>query len=185
MSCAMKAFQFGSLKKSKKTRSSKKSRSRSVSKSVSPMFAQIRPMPFVPFNAVSKHRFGAPKKSTYFGSRKVSRKSRRGSKKMTCNSFGRRKSRRMSHRRKSRRVSRRVSKKSGFGRRRKGSRRGSRKVSRRFGSAFSPPLQQIMGNYSPSEMSTFQQYTGMGVDQTNNHLTGIPESLRSNFYSDV
>ena len=52
-------------------------------------------------------------------------------------------------------------------------RRRSRKMA--FGSAYSPGLNSIMGNYRPGgPMNTFQQYTGMGDYQTLNHMDGIP-----------
>ena len=109
---------------------------------------------------------------------------------------------RKSHRRVSRRASRRVSRRASrlfkrmFRKSRKGSRRHrksfwkrflSRRKSR-FGhgvSANMPNTAKMMGNFSPAEMNTFQQYTGMGPYQSNNHLNGIPLGLRSNFYSNV
>jgi hypothetical protein len=49
-----------------------------------------------------------------------------------------------------------------------------------------PNGQYIMGNYDPpSKMSTFQQYTGMGPYQYDNHISKIPISDRSNFYSKI
>ena len=80
-----------------------------------------------------------------------------------------------------------------FSKSKKGSRKGHRKrfLSRRksrFGhgvSANMPITAKMMGNFSPAEMNTFQQYTGMGAYQSNNHLNDIPLELRSNFYSNV
>ena len=59
----------------------------------------------------------------------------------------------------------------------------NRMLGYQFGSAYTPNLTSVMGNYRPgNEMNTFQQYTGMGNYQTDNHLNGISNNLRSNFY---
>ncbi len=58
----------------------------------------------------------------------------------------------------------------------------------RFGQGRSPNMPEtmtMMGNYAPSQMSTFQQYTGMPPFQYNNHITSIPQNLQSNFYRNV
>ena len=74
-----------------------------------------------------------------------------------------------------------------------------RKFGRRFGSRGSrfgrkfgkiSGLQNIMGNYAgagdgDSGMSSFQKYTGMSADQMAEHLSGIPTSVRSNFYTNI
>ena len=43
----------------------------------------------------------------------------------------------------------------------------------------------FMGNTAPNKMSFFQQYTGMPPEQMENHLTGVPVNLRSNFYKNI
>jgi hypothetical protein len=43
----------------------------------------------------------------------------------------------------------------------------------------------MMGNFSPSEMNQFQQYTGMSGPQMTAHMGGIDKSDLSNFYTDV
>ena len=76
-----------------------------------------------------------------------------------------------SKKRVSRRVTRRVSRRRSFGKRHR---------TRRFSA--SPNLNRIMGNYSPAEMNTFQEYTGAGTKQRATHFDNIPKSLRNNFY---
>ena len=103
--------------------------------------------------------------------------------------------------RKSRRQSRKSFFKRMFSRSKKGSKKGSKRhrksfwkrfLSRRksrFGhgvSANMPNTAKMMGNITPPYMmNTWGQYTGMGPEQTMNHLNGIPLSLRTNFYSDI
>ena len=92
-------------------------------------------------------------------------------------SFG--KKRRLSKRKSSKRRSskRKLSK-------RKSSKRRSNRISkRRFGRM--PALQSIMGNYAPSNMNTFQQYTGMSAPQMEKHNMGISKSIKSNFYTNI
>ncbi len=107
-----------------------------------------------------------------FGSKK--RVSRRRSRRVTRRVTRRRKygsNKRRVNRRRSRRVSRRVSRRRSFGKRRR---------TRRFSA--SPNLNRIMGNYSPAEMNTFQEYTGAGTKQRATHFDNIPKGLRNNFY---
>ncbi len=56
----------------------------------------------------------------------------------------------------------------------------------KFGGPNMPNTARMMGNYRPDNMmNTFQQYTGMGREQYNNHIGGISRDLRSNFYKNV
>lgn len=60
-------------------------------------------------------------------------------------------------------------------------RKPGRKSRCRFGQM--PGTYSIMSNTPPSDMSIFQQYTGMSPNQMKTHLENIPASLRDNFYS--
>lgn len=60
---------------------------------------------------------------------------------------------------------------------------GRRVKSKRFGRQ--PGLVNMMGNYAPSKMNTFQQYTGMSAPQMSKHMGGVLKSDRANFYTNV
>ncbi len=107
----------------------------------------------------NRRRFGSKKRVSRRVTRRVTRRRKYGSNKRRVN------------RRSSRRVSRRVSRRRSFGKRHR---------TRRFSA--SPNLNRIMGNYSPAEMNTFQEYTGAGTKQRATHFDNIPKSLRNNFY---
>ena len=99
-----------------------------------------------------------------------------------ANSFGKRHSRRRSRRKAPRRKRYKKRKSNRRGRRR--SRRSSCKGWFGFGSAYSPNLSSVMGNFRPPyQMSYDQIYTGMGPYQTNNHYAAIQKNLKSNFYN--
>lgn len=116
----------------------------------------------------SKRKYASKRK--YGSKRRYSSKKRVGSK------------RRFSRRRYG--SKRRFGSKRKFSRRRYGSKR---RFSRsRFGKGGQfPGLNRIMGNYSPAEMNTFQQYTGMGDSQRKTHLSKVPKNIRMNYYSDI
>lgn len=59
-----------------------------------------------------------------------------------------------------------------------------RRTSRRFGSG-KDSLLNMMGNFSPAEMSLAQSTTGMSAPQMQQHLNGISRSDLSNFYTNI
>ncbi len=80
---------------------------------------------------------------------------------------------------------RRKSRKSRKSRRRRksSSKKRRRRRRKRFGKK--PGLISIMGNYSPSKMNSFQQYTGMSAPQMTKHMSNVLKSDRANFYANL
>ncbi len=58
-----------------------------------------------------------------------------------------------------------------------------RRKKSRFGQM--PNTLSMMGNVRPLDMSLNQSYTGMSPNQAMKHYEGIPDGLRSNFYTNV
>jgi hypothetical protein len=129
-----------------------------------------------------------------FGTKRNSRRRKR-----TKKSTKKRKYSKQRHSKRKRRYTKRkrsIKRKKSKSRRRKSKSRRRKSRSRRrksffkrlmgFGSAYTPNLQRVMGNYRPGkEMNTFQQYLGEGPQQMQRHMAGVPIPIRSNFYESI